>query len=144
MLLSKVDGLDKQLSQGSRESVKSYLKWENIQKLYPPVEHKLDLLPQLLRLELDGILLEDRVSGLEDSVDHVEVAGGELGHQVRDEVLPVHGEVLLADDGDGLAQLLLHWTGRLQHQVHDQCFHLQVGELRIQNDQVVNTSPNSL
>ena len=102
------------------------------QRRSEPVQHELDLLPQLLRLELDGVLLEDGVGGLQDTVDDVEVSAGELGDHVGDEVGPPGGEVLLADDGDGLAQLLLDRAGALQHQVHDQALHLEGGSGRIE------------
>ena len=102
------------------------------QRRSEPVQHELDLLPQLLRLKLDGVLLEDGVGGLQDTVDDVEVSAGELGDHVGDEVGPPGGEVLLADDGDGLAQLLLDRAGALQHQVHDQALHLEGGSGRIE------------
>ena len=80
VLAGQVDGLHEEVGERLREIV----------------QDKLDLLPQLLRLELDRVLLKDGVGSLEDTVDYVEVPGLELGNHVVHQVLPLSREVLLA------------------------------------------------
>ena len=57
---------------------------------------------------------------LKDAVDDVEVSRGKPLDHVRHQVLPFLREVLLANYRDGLAQLLLDWTWRLQHEINDE------------------------
>ena len=57
---------------------------------------------------------------MKDTVDDVKVSGGESLYHVRHQVLPFSWEVLLAYYSDGLTQLLLDWTRRLQHEINDE------------------------
>ena len=79
MLTGQVNGLDKEVSH-----------WFS-----HVIQHKLDLFPQFLGLELYGIFFKYRVRSLQNSVDDVEVAGLELGHHVVHEIRPLGGEILL-------------------------------------------------
>ena len=56
---------------------------------------------------------------MKDSVDNMEVSGGEPLNHVGNKILPFLREVLLADYSDGLTQLLLYWSGRLEHEIND-------------------------
>mmetsp|Transcript_40918 Transcript_40918/g.105830 ORF Transcript_40918/g.105830 Transcript_40918/m.105830 type:complete len:399 (+) Transcript_40918:2245-3441(+) len=66
--------------------------------------------------------LEDGVGGLEHAADDGEVAALllQLGRQLRQQRLPLGGEVVLADDGERLAQLALHPRRGAHHQGGDQ------------------------
>jgi len=67
------------------------------------IQHKFDLLPQSLRLELIAIALEQRVSGLQDAVDDIEIARGESLHHLVDELWPFFRKIMLANDTDSVA-----------------------------------------
>ena len=57
---------------------------------------------------------------MKDTVDDVKVSRGKPLDHVGDEVLPFSWEVLLADYSDGLAQLLLDRSWRLEHEINDE------------------------
>ena len=74
--------------------------------------------PQFLALHLVGVLFKDGECRLKDTIDDVEVPCLEFGHHLRNEPRPLIRKVVLADDGDGLRQLLLDGLGAAEHKVH--------------------------
>lgn len=56
---------------------------------------------------------------LEDAVDGVEVSRAEFFHHLFDELGPFVWEVVLANDGNRVRQLLLNGRLRAEHQVDD-------------------------
>ena len=72
------------------------------------------------------------MGSLQNPVDDVEVPGGEPADHVRHQVGPLLREVLLADDGDGLAQLLLDRPRRFEHEIDDKRLdRLSVGSVNL-------------
>ena len=59
------------------------------------------------------------MGGLKDPVDDMEVSSSEPLDHVGNKILPLLRKVLLADYSDGLTQLLLYWSGRLEHEIND-------------------------
>ena len=51
---------------------------------------------------------KQRICGAKNAVDDVEIASRKFGRHVGEEIHPVHGKVVLANDGDRIAQLPLH------------------------------------
>ena len=63
------------------------------------------------------------MSCLEDTIDDVEVPGGKPADHIGHKALPLLGEILLSDNSNRLAELLLHGAGGLEHQVNDESLH---------------------
>ena len=82
-------------------------------------KHVLDLAEELVALKDVAEALTDAVRRLEDAVDDVEVGLLELADELRQQLRPAVGEVVLADDREDLAQLPLDVGRRRAHQVDD-------------------------
>ena len=57
---------------------------------------------------------------MEDTIDDMEVSRGKPLYHVGYQVLPSSREILLANDSDGLTQLLLNGARRLEHEINDE------------------------
>ena len=57
---------------------------------------------------------------MENTVDDMEVSRGKPLYHVGYQVLPSSREILLANDSDGLTQLLLNGARRLEHEINDE------------------------